>query len=100
MTFGTLALEASLAVLVWNRKVRPWVLGAGVLMHVAIATNIMIGFFTMAMLVAYISFTPADRMEGLLLRVLRRPRSFRRSPGQVTMMSSEPAPPAATPPAP
>jgi len=71
-TFGTLAIEASIAVLVWNRKARPWVLGAGVVMHLAIALNIMIGFFTMAMLAAYLSFVPPDAMERLIGRVRRR----------------------------
>jgi vitamin K-dependent gamma-carboxylase-like protein len=65
-TFGTLAIELSIAVLVWNRKVRPWVLAAGVAMHLAIAINIMIGFFSMAMFVAYLSFVPPETMERVL----------------------------------
>ena len=72
LTFGTLAVEASLAILVWNRKARPWVLAAGVLMHGLIAINIMVGFFTMAILIAYLSFTPADSMERLLSRLRAR----------------------------
>ena len=79
MTFGTLAVEASLAILVWNRKARPWVLGAGILMHALIAVNIMIGFFTMAMLIAYMSFTPPDAMERFLAWARKR---FSRSPGK------------------
>jgi len=72
MTFGTLAIEASIAVLVWNRKLRPWVLGAGVVMHLSIAINIMIGFFSMAMFVAYASFVPPETMERFLARVRYR----------------------------
>ena len=77
MTFGTLAIEASIAVLVWNRKARPWVLGAGVAMHLAIAINIMVGFFSMAMLVGYMSFVPPDAMERVILRVRKRLGSSR-----------------------
>ncbi len=76
MTLGTLALEASLAVLVWNRKARPYVLTLGVLMHVAIAISIMVGFFTMAILTAYLAFIPPETMA----RVLERSRvRFRRT---------------------
>ena len=89
MTFGTLAIEASIAFLVWNRKLRPWVLGAGVIMHLSIAINIMIGFFSMAMFVAYLSFVPPDTMDRLLLRLsgrLARSRS-----GLLRRLSSAPA---------
>ena len=85
MTFGTLAVEASLAVLVWNRKARPWVLAAGAIMHIAIAINIMIGFFTMAMLTAYLAFTPPETMDRVLdrLRARRRRRSDATAPAAV-----------------
>ena len=76
MTLGTLALEASLAILVWNRKARPYVLLLGVLMHVAIAINIMVGFFTMAILTAYLAFIPPDTMARVIERVRLRRRGF------------------------
>jgi hypothetical protein len=72
LTLGTIALEASLAVLVWNRRARPWVLGLGALMHIAIALNIMVGFFSMAILTAYIAFVPPDTMGALVTRTARR----------------------------
>jgi len=76
MTLGTLALEASLAVLIWNRKARPYVLVLGVFMHVAIALNIMVGFFSMAILTAYVAFIPPDTMTRVVERARLR---FRRS---------------------
>jgi len=88
MTFGTLAIEAGIAVLVWNRKLRPWVLGAGVIMHLSIAINIMIGFFSMAMFVAYLAFVPSDTMERWLLRFRER-RERRRT---VTVAARTPSP--------
>jgi hypothetical protein len=68
MTFGTLAIEVSLGILVWNRRLRPWVLGLGILLHVSIALSVRVGFFTAALLVAYIAFVPTGSMERLLDR--------------------------------
>ena len=36
LTYGTLAIELSLAILVWNRTLRPWVLLAGLSLHIGI----------------------------------------------------------------
>jgi hypothetical protein len=72
MTFGTLALEASLGILVWNRVARPWVLGAGVLMHLGIDFSILVGFFSFTMICAYISFVPADTATRRILAVRDR----------------------------
>jgi hypothetical protein len=60
LTFGTLALEASLGILVWNRVARPWVLTLGILMHLGIDFSILVGFFSYAMIVSYIAFVPAE----------------------------------------
>jgi vitamin K-dependent gamma-carboxylase-like protein len=90
MTFGTLAIEASIAVLVWNRKARPWVLGAGIAMHLAIDLNIMVGFFSMAMFVAYLSFVPPDTMERIISRVRRRIGASRSKAPRKLAPASEP----------
>lgn len=60
LTFGTLALEASLGILVWNRVARPWTLALGIWMHLGIDVAILVGFFSFAMIVSYIAFIPAD----------------------------------------
>jgi hypothetical protein len=41
-------------------------------MHGLIAVNIMVGFFTMAMFVAYLSFMPPDTTERLIARLRSR----------------------------
>ena len=67
LTWGTLAIEFSLAFLIWNRKARPWVLLAGVALHLGIEVTIQIGFFTVALFVGYLAFIPpesADRWIG------------------------------------
>lgn len=61
-TYGTLAIEASLAILVWNRKARPWVLALGVLLHLSIDASLLVGFFSYAVLVGYLSFIPPEVM--------------------------------------
>jgi len=60
MTYATLAIEFSLAFLVWNKRARPAVLLAGVAMHIGIAINIQIGFFSMAVMAGYLAFIPPE----------------------------------------
>ncbi len=80
-TWGTLALELAIGVLVWNRRLRPWVLGAGVVMHVVIMLSINVGFFTPAMFVLYLAFVPPNRVRQFpheLRRLVIAIRSRRR----------------------
>ncbi len=72
MTYGTLAIELAIAVLVWNRKARPWVLGLGVALHLGIDYSIRVGFFTLAMFVLYIAFIPPDTATRLITGVRDR----------------------------
>jgi hypothetical protein len=55
-TWGTLATELALGVLIWNTRARPWVLAAGVMLHLGIDLNIEIGIFSYAMLVMYVAW--------------------------------------------
>lgn len=77
LTYGTLALELALAILVWNRKLRPWVLAGGVLMHLGIDVFLEVGFFSYLMIVAYIAFIPSDRLAAWLQGVASRLASRR-----------------------
>lgn len=80
-TFGTLATEFSLGVLVWNRKLRPWVLSIGVAMHLSIDYSLRVGFFSYAMFVLYLAFVPPETARHLILSMrdriaaIRRPRA-------------------------
>jgi hypothetical protein len=79
LTFGTLVLEFSLGVLVWNRAWRPWVLLAGVTLHLSIDFSILVGFFSYGMLCAYLAFISPQASERLILAVRdRAPRRRRR----------------------
>ena len=71
-TYGTLAIELALAILVWNRRARPWVLGAGVALHLAISYSIRVGFFTLAMFVLYLAFLPNETASRLIWAVRDR----------------------------
>ncbi len=65
VTWGTLVIELAIAILVWNRRWRFWVLAAGVVMHVTIMVNLNVGFFSVAMFVLYVAFVPADVVRRL-----------------------------------
>jgi len=77
LTYGTLAVEASVAVLVWNRRLRPWVLLIGACLHLGIEWSIRVGFFSFAMLTLYLSFLDPHWAQAQLLRLGDRflPRS-------------------------
>jgi hypothetical protein len=96
LTFGTLAVELSVGVLVWNRAARPWVLLLGVCLHLSIDASIMVGFFSYAMIAAYLAFVPPETAGRRVLsardRVLRRRdphRARKRVPERVTERAPE-----------
>jgi hypothetical protein len=64
-SWAILAVELSLAILVWNSRLRPWVLAAGVVMHTLIMISITVGFFTLAMFVLYLAFVPPETVQRL-----------------------------------
>lgn len=68
LTWSTLLFEVGFAVAVWNRRLRPWVLGAGVLFHLGIEAFLDIGFFSMAMWTAYLAFVPPDVADRVVAR--------------------------------
>ena len=72
LTWGTLAIEAAIPVLVWNRRTRSWVLGLGVALHLGIDATLRAGLFSWVVLVAYLAFVPPETMEGLLERLRAR----------------------------
>jgi hypothetical protein len=79
-TYGTLLIELSVGLLVWNRRLRPYVLAAGVALHVGIALTMRVGYFSAAMLVLYVAFVPPEAASRVLAAATRRekiPRFFR-----------------------
>jgi hypothetical protein len=72
LTYGTLGVELALAILVWNGKLRPWVLLLGVGLHLGIDYAVRVGFFSFAAFVAYIAFLPPETVSGWVYRVRDR----------------------------
>jgi hypothetical protein len=79
LTWGTLVIELAIAVLVWNRRWRFWVLAAGVVMHVTMMLNMNVGFFSVAMFVLYLAFVPAETVQTMPGKLKTRWRDRRRS---------------------
>ena len=65
VTWGALAIEFALAVLIWKRRLRPWVLASGVVLHLIIDIHIQIGIFSYAMLVLYLAWLSPETVAQL-----------------------------------
>jgi hypothetical protein len=65
VTWGALAIELAVGVLVWNSRFRPWVLAAGVVLHLMIDINIQIGIFSYAMFVLYLAWVAPETVQRL-----------------------------------
>lgn len=69
LTLATLVIELALAVLLWNRRARPYVVVAGILLHLGIEVTMAVGFFSIVAVVLYLSFTPEETAERWLRRI-------------------------------
>jgi hypothetical protein len=58
-TYGVLVVEAGLAIGIWHRRTRVPALLAGLVLHLSIDFTIRVGFFTLAVLTAYLSVAEA-----------------------------------------
>ena len=72
LTYGTLVIELALAILIWNRKLRPIVIGLGIALHLFIEVTFGLGFFSMVIITSYISFVPEETMASFLGKVRER----------------------------
>ena len=69
LTWGTLVLEVSIGVLIWNRVLRPYAIAAGLALHLGIDYSLRVGFFGLAIVVSYVAFVPPDAASRLLTRI-------------------------------
>ena len=83
MTYLTLAGELSLGILIWNRTLRPYVIGLGVILHLGIDYSLRVGFFSYAIFAAYTAFIPPETAERAILAVRDRLRVSRFVPDRV-----------------
>lgn len=77
LTFSTIVIELALAVLLWNRRARPYVVAAGVLLHLGIELTMAVGFFSTVAVTLYLSFTREETAERWLTAIRRRLRASR-----------------------
>lgn len=69
LSYGTLLVEFAIALLVWNRKLRPWVLATGVILHVSIDYCIQVGLFSWILLGSYLAFVPPETASEWLFKI-------------------------------
>jgi hypothetical protein len=67
-TWTTLAWEIGFPVLILFRRLRPWVLGLGVALHLGILVMMEVGWFSQITLCWYAVFLPGDRLAALARR--------------------------------
>jgi hypothetical protein len=83
MTHGTIAIELSLAFLLWFRATRIWAICGGVLLHSAILLTVNIPIFGELMFAGYLTFLTPEELDTLLRTLDPRTwlgRGRRRSP--------------------
>lgn len=71
-TYGTLAIEFSLAILVWFRPLRKWVLMGGMMLHAFIEYSMNIPLFSFLMMSMYILWFDGEEIEHWWERTRRR----------------------------
>jgi len=79
LTWGTIAVELAVGILVWFPRFRPWVLAAGVLMHLLIDAYVQIGIFSYAMFVMYFAWLSPETAKLLPQKVRIAPRRREKS---------------------
>lgn len=69
LTYSALVVEASLAVGLWLPRLRYWVMAAGAGLHLGIEASLLIGWFSLAVVAAYVVFVPAADLRAAVSRV-------------------------------
>jgi hypothetical protein len=77
LTWGVISAEAAIGILVWNRRARPYVLGAGVILHLGIEVTLRAGLFSWVVLATYVAFVPPARAERVIAAARNRLHSPR-----------------------
>jgi hypothetical protein len=65
-TWGTLLFEVSFPLLIWFRRLGPWLLVCGALFHLCIEVTLRLGIFSYAMMAVYVPFLSAGGLRNYL----------------------------------
>lgn len=87
-SFFTVGLEISLPLLVWNRRLRPYLVGASMLLHTMIALTMGLAVFSLLMATLVMSFLPGESLQRWLARL----RHVRPVPPPPSPFAEKPAP--------
>ncbi len=78
ITYGTLAVELAVGLLIWSRRARPYVVVPAILLHLLVDVTMAVALIGAAMLTAFVAFVPPETASRWILRV--RGRALRRFP--------------------
>lgn len=73
LTWGALAIELALALLLWHRGLRPVLIVLALLLHLLIDAFMLVGFFFPALIVGLCAFADPEWVGRVLTRSRRRP---------------------------
>ncbi len=68
LTWSTLVVELALAALLWVKRLRPYLIVLGVVLHLTIDALVLVGFFGFAMVAGLMTFLDADRVDAAVKR--------------------------------
>jgi hypothetical protein len=89
-TYYTLALELSLPLLVWNRRLRPFFVACSMLLHIFIALFMGLVAFSLLMATMVMAFIPGDMVQPLFDRFRRRLFPEDKAPPEPALAESPP----------
>lgn len=78
ITYGTLAVELAVGLLIWSRRARPYVVVPAILLHLLVDATMAVALIGAAMLTAFVAFVPPETASRWILSV--RDRALRRFP--------------------
>lgn len=75
-TYSTIAFQLCFPVFVWNKHLRPWILLAGVMLHLNIMLVMGLFLFGTVMCISYVSFFPDQWSQHIFEVFRKRPSLF------------------------
>ena len=87
VTYATIMLEIAYPFLIWQRRTRPYLLAAAILLHVMFAVGLGLVYFSFVMILGHLSFARPEWLHALAAWWKRRTILVRASSLSVTLMA-------------